>query len=400
MRVSSGRRLRTALSTIRPIDLALTVALVAVQVAATALVAGHQTADHSCWWGSDCAAPTHLDAGAFVLLAVGPLALQVRRRHPAPVLAVVFAATLLYATLGYAAGPVYLSLIVAMATAVTAGSRLAGWLAVFAGWALFPWLPYALGRSGPPRLVGVLALGAWLLVLLAAAEGLRLRRERAAEAERQREQEAVRRADEERLRIARELHDVLAHNVSLINVQSGVALHLLDRNPDQARTALAAINEASAEALREMRSVLGVLRRGDEKPPRGPTAGLARLPELVSRSSRVGVAVELMIEGQPRPLPASVDLAAFRIVQESLTNVNRHSHASSAVVRLGYRERELTVIVEDDGRGAPLHAGAESGNGIAGMRERTAALGGELDAGRRAGGGFSVRVKLPIEPER
>jgi signal transduction histidine kinase len=335
-----------------------------------------------------------------VLLALGPLALLVRRRYPAPVLAVVFGITLLYSTLGYAAGPVYLSLVVAMATAVTAGCRLAGWLAVLAGWGLFPWLPYALGRSGPPSLVGMLALGAWLLVLMAAAEGLRLRRERATEAERQREQEAVRRADEERLRIARELHDVLAHNVSLINVQSGVALHLLERNPDQARTALSAINEASAEALREMRSVLGLLRRVDEKPPRGPTAGLARLPDLISRSGRAGVAVELTVEGRRRPLPASVDLAAFRIIQESLTNVTRHAHADSAMVRLAYDERDLTVIVEDDGQGAAPHAATNGGNGIAGMRERATALGGELEAGGRAGGGFSVRARLPMEQQR
>jgi signal transduction histidine kinase len=223
--------------------------------------------------------------------------------------------------------------------------------------------------------------------------------ERAAEAERTREEVARRRAVEERLRIARELHDVLAHSISLINVQSGVALHLIEEQPQQARIALAAINEASAEALREVRSVLSVLRgTGEEPPPRAPTAGLARLDELVSGASAAGITVALEVHGDQRPLPASVDLAAFRIVQESLTNVVRHAGAGAATVQLTYAERELELQIDDDGRGAVAHRprGIGTGNGIAGMRERATALGGELDAGAGEAGGFRVRARLPL----
>jgi signal transduction histidine kinase len=196
------------------------------------------------------------------------------------------------------------------------------------------------------------------------------------------------------------LHDVLAHNISLINVQSGVALHLLDERPEQARAALSAINDASAEALREIRSVLGVLRRVDEDLPRAPAPGLAQLPELVSRSAGAGLTVALEVEGEQRSLPASVDLAGFRIVQESLTNVARHAETGEATVRLSYGEDELTVLVEDDGCGARPNGASSEGNGIAGMRERAAALGGDLVAGPRLGGGFSVRARLPVESGR
>jgi signal transduction histidine kinase len=383
---------------IRPRDVGVAVAVAAVQIGGTVAAASHR--HHGCWWGADCAAGTHLDALAFVLLAIGPLGLVFRRRHPAAVLGIVFAATLLYAVIGYTAGPIYLSLIVAFGTAVIAGYRALGWLSVLAGWVLFLWLGPAFGRGGAPSALQAVALAAWLLVLLAAAEAVRGRRERAAEARRRREQEARRRADEERLRIARELHDVLAHNISLINVQSGVALHLLEAQPEQARTALSAINDASAEALREVRSVLGILRRVDEPLPRAPVAGLGRLDDLVSRSAAAGVDVDVRIEGAARPLPHSVDLAAFRIVQESLTNVARHSTAAAATVALIYGDGALTVQVEDCGQGTPAAADSNGGNGIAGMRERAAALGGELDASARPGGGFRVRAWLPLESER
>lgn len=379
-----------------PRDLAVALAVGAVQIGGSVMATANQNAHNSCWWGSSCVAPRHLDALGFALLAIGPLALVARRRHPARVLVVVFCATLLYIVIGYAEGPVFLSLIVAFGTAIVAGYRKIGWVTVLVGWAFFLWLPAALGRGSTPTLLAALALAAWLLVLLAAAEGLRIRRERRVEAETRREQEALRRADEERLRIARELHDVLAHNISLINVQSGVALHLLEQQPEQARMALSVINEASAEALREMRSVLGVLRRVDEPPPRSPTAGLDRLEGLVSRSATAGLAVDVEVEGERHPLPASIDLAAFRIVQESLTNVTRHAHASAAKVRLDYGEDELTVQIDDDGRGGSPGQASNGGTGIRGMRERVAALGGELHAGPRPNGGFCVRATLPL----
>ena len=383
-------------------ELAIVAAVGAVEIAGTALSHRHGNAGirHGCWWAANCATARPLDPIGYFLLAIGPLALLERRRHPAQVLVLVFAATLLYSAIGYPTGPVFLALIVALGTAVVAGHRLLAWLTVLVGGALFLWLPPAVGRGGAPSAVGALALAAWLLVLIGAAEAVRVRRERAVETERIRRREAEQRADEERLRIARELHDVLAHNISLINVQSGVALHLLDERPEQARAALSAINDASGEALREMRSVLGVLRRVDEELPRAPTPGIAQVSELISRSAAAGVEVDLEIEGEERALPASVDLAGFRIVQESLTNVARHADASSATVRLSYGENELTVVVEDDGRGQQRADAGNGGSGIVGMRERAAALGGVLEAGPRRGGGFTVRARLPIGGRR
>jgi signal transduction histidine kinase len=239
-----------------------------------------------------------------------------------------------------------------------------------------------------------------MLVLLAVAEGVRGRRDRMIEARRARAQEARSRADEERLRIARELHDVLAHNISMINVQSGVALHLLDQQPEQARTALTAINEASADALREVRSALSVLRGSSEQPPRSPTAGLDGVDELVARTNGAGLRVSLEIQGERRPLPASVDLAAFRIVQESLTNVVRHAGATTASVELTYGDDELTLRIEDDGHGDGTSPSPGAGSGVAGMRERAAALGGHLDAGPLPGHGFRVRARLPLGSQR
>jgi signal transduction histidine kinase len=216
------------------------------------------------------------------------------------------------------------------------------------------------------------------------------------EAERTHAEEDRRRAGEERLRIARELHDVLAHNISLINVQAGVALHLMDEQPGQSRTALAAIKQASNDALHELRSVLDILRQGTDA-PRSPTSGLDSLDGLVANAASAGLAVSTRVEGTPRPLPTGVDLAAFRIVQEALTNVTRHAGQATASVLVAYGDGELTVQVDDDGRGATRQgAEAAGGNGIRGMRERAAALGGQLDAGPRPGGGFRVAARLPL----
>jgi signal transduction histidine kinase len=235
--------------------------------------------------------------------------------------------------------------------------------------------------------------------------------------------EARRRASEERLRIARELHDVLAHNISLINVQSGMALHLLDERPEQARPALEAINEASEVALGELRSVLDVLSRGlgedgaDGEPgawaPHAPAAGVRDLDGLVRRTRAAGLDVDLAVEGEARPVPTEVDLAAFRIAQEALTNVVRHAGGGArATVRLVYAPAELVVQVDDDGNGVESASGrrstdsdrpdgrsGRSGRGIAGMRERVHALGGTFAAGPRPGRGFRVRARFPRQDE-
>jgi signal transduction histidine kinase len=266
------------------------------------------------------------------------------------------------------------------------------------GYFAFLWLPYLLGVEEAPDLAAIVGLAAWLLVLLSTSEAIRSRRERVLELARTRSEEARRRASEERLRIARELHDVLAHNISLINVQANVALHVSEDLPDPARAALTAIKGASVEALGELQSVLEVLRHGYENPPRSPTSGLAHLGDLVAKTEAAGLRVRTSIGGTPRTLPRSVDLAAFRIVQESLTNVSRHAGDAKAEVTIGYGERDLTVLIEDDGRGSASTT-TSGGRGIEGMRERVAALGGELEAGPLPGRGFRVRARLPLSED-
>jgi signal transduction histidine kinase len=395
----------TPWGSIRRSDVRLAVMCGAVQIIATVGASHHASRSHSCWWASACHPATPLDPGAYALLVLGPLALLLRRAYVRQVLVFVFAVTAVYVARGYPLGPNFLSLGLAIVSALFAGERVLGWAAVGLGWPLFLGLPWALGHSGGPNVLAALAIAAWLLVALASAEAVRGRRERFAQAKRARELQARRQADEERLRIAQELHDVLAHNISLINVQSGVALHLMDEKPEQARIALTAINEASTDALREVRSVLGVLRGTGAHAPRAPTAGLDGLDNLVSRTTAAGVGVTLEVHGERRPLPASIDLAAFRIVQEALTNIVRHAAAGVATVELTYGADELTVQVDDDGRGrsasggrreAPAPDGEGGGNGIPGMRERASALGGTLDAGPRSGGGFRVRARIPL----
>ncbi|HEX6472842.1 MAG TPA: histidine kinase [Streptosporangiaceae bacterium] len=355
--------------------------------------------------------PVHrLDGFGFLLLLAGPALLLARRRHPVPVLVAVNLTTLLFVLRGYPTGPAFLGLTAAVVAAVTAGHRLAAWLigagtygAFFGATALlhiFDVRAFPSYRLTVPLAVTVLA---WALVVLIGAEFIRIRAERMAEERHTRAEEERRRASEERLRIARELHDVLAHNISMINVQAGVALHLMDERPEQARTALAAIKDASKEALTEMRSVIDVLRQGDEAAPRAPTAGLDRLDDLVARARSAGLRVTCSVTGRRRPLPGGVDLAAFRIVQEALTNVTRHAGAGehdgvTASIQVTYLERDVVVQVDDDGRGGGAAAPAErpGGSGIPGMRERAAALGGEFTAGPRPGGGFRVRARLPV----
>jgi signal transduction histidine kinase len=335
-----------------------------------------------------------LDVLGIGLLVVGPLSLYWMRRAPVPVLAFTLATGLAYWALDYPRGPAFIAVTVAFAAAVFSGHRIAAWLAAAVAWVGFAWLPGWAGDAPAPSLGKVIGLAAWMFVLAAAVELLAFHMERRREAERARRQEEIARAGQERLRIARELHDVLAHNVSLINVQAGTALHLLDKQPERARPALEAIKDASSETLREVRSVLGILRGPGEEPPRSPTAGTAGVEELISRTTAAGIAVASEVRGEPRPLPASVDLAVYRILQEALTNVARHAHPATATVRLTYANDDVTLEVEDDGagNGAPPAAG----NGIAGMRERVAALGGDFSAGPRGDSGFRVAARLPL----
>jgi signal transduction histidine kinase len=364
--------------------------------------------------------PWALDAFAYLLLSAGPVALLFRRRWPEATLMVTFAAAAGYAAGGYPRGPAgFPAFGFAVASAIMMGRSAFAWRVLVVAYAAFAWLPSLIPDEvekarGP---TGAATNLVWLPLVGAASEIARSRLERRVERAHAAREEARRRASEERLLIARELHDVLAHNISLINVQSGVALHLLAGRPEQARPALEAINEASEEALEELHSVLEVLSRGlGEDGARGesgawaphvPTAGLRDLDGLVRRTRAAGLDVHMAVEGESRSVPAGVDLAAVRIVQEALTNVVRHAGGDArATVRLVYAPAELVVQVDDDGKGAESASGRRprdsdrqvrrSGRGIAGMRERVHALGGTFTAGPRPGRGFRVRAQFPL----
>jgi signal transduction histidine kinase len=253
--------------------------------------------------------------------------------------------------------------------------------------------------------MGVVA-AAWLLGHFAhnyRAYAARLE-ERTAELERARTELARRAVVEERLRLARELHDVVAHAMSVIAVQSGVGAHVADSRPEEVGKALAAIEATSRSALTELRRLLGVLRQDSEPPGSlAPVPGLADLEVLLAEVAKAGLAVSLRVEGTPAPLPAGVDLSAYRIVQEALTNVVKHGGPARAQVTIRYRDRELTVEVTDDGRGGAAVASDDrrgTGHGLIGMRERVAAFGGDLEVGPRPGGGFRVAARLPLAAER
>ncbi|WP_367123192.1 sensor histidine kinase [Streptomyces phytohabitans] len=341
-----------------------------------------------------------LDALARVLLVLGPAQLLLRRRHPAAVALGTSATCGLYLALGHPFGPVYLSVVVAAFSAVVAGHRRAAWSALLLLWAgqllvggwLYRWLPPS--GDGPYDWGYGLAPAAWMIAVAAAAEVARARREQWARERAEREAAERRKADEERLRIARELHDVLAHSISVINVQAGVGLALLDSDPEQARTALTTIKSASKEALGEVRHVLDTL-RAPGAAPRAPAPGLERLPELAEQAAGAGLRVATETAGRPVPLPPGADLAAFRIVQEALTNVMRHSASREARVLLDYGPDALRIRVDDDGP-ASGNAPGGGGNGLVGMRERAAVLGGSVTAGPRPDGGFRVLARLPL----
>ncbi|MGI5192414.1 sensor histidine kinase [Streptomyces sp. CA-288835] len=338
---------------------------------------------------------------ARALLLVGTLLLLWRHRYPVLVVFGVAVSALFYFGAGYPYGPIFLTIALACFSAVVAGHRRAAWAALGLLWVahlleghwLYQWLPPdgdTVGDWGEDVSVAI-----WMVAIAAVSELVRVRREQWGRERTERLQAARRRADEERLRIARELHDVLAHSISVINVQAGTGLALLDSDPEQARTALTTIKAASKEALGEVRQVLDTLRTPGDA-PRTPAPGLSRLPELVEQAASAGLTVGVETEGKRRALPPGADLAAFRIVQEALTNVVRHSGSRHARVLLRYENDALKLRIDDDGPATGADAGG-SGNGLAGMRERAAALGGTIEAGPREDGGFRVLAVLPLE---
>ncbi|MFI8003573.1 sensor histidine kinase [Streptomyces sp. NPDC086010] len=324
-------------------------------------------------------------ASWFLVMAVCAV-LPLRRRYPAAVGWGTVIGTGAYYLLSTVDGPLVVipvAVLYALASRgrVQASAAMAAVMVVGVG-------AGALAGTGDVNGTAVFMLAGWLVAVLALGA---VRHGRVAYAE----EEARLRATRERLRIARELHDMIGHSMSMINVQASAALHRLERDPGQAHEALTVIKQGSKEGLRELRATLGVLRQVDEAAPTAPPPGLSRIDDLASSASRAGLDVRIKRVGTHSALPAAVDLAAYRIVQESLTNAVRHSGARRVVIRLDRDDRALALSVQDDGRGAAI-AGRSGGSGIAGMTERARALGGTLSAEAGRTGGFTVRARLPF----
>ncbi|MFF2507524.1 sensor histidine kinase [Streptomyces sp. NPDC058067] len=354
---------------------------------------------------------------AVVLIAISCLALLWRRRHPFGVLVVAIGCAILLQGFDFRAGPLGMMspVILSVYTVAVCTDRRTAWTTA--------------GVSAALLVVGAMvadprtwlapdnaAMVAWMALPAAIGDGVRSRRayvtaveERAEHAERTREQEARQRVADERMRIARELHDVVAHHIALINAQAGVAVHLVERRPEHVLTALEGIRDVSQSALDELRVTVGLLRQPDETAaPRDPAPGMKQVPALLTSFERAGLAVKQTLSGDPAPLSPAADLAAYRIIQEALTNVRKHAGVDKARLDLSYRPGGLTITVEDDGRAKaaspePGHDhrdghGHGHGHGLIGMHERAVTVGGRVQAGARAGGGFSVTAELPLLP--
>jgi signal transduction histidine kinase len=346
------------------------------------------------------------DAVAYVLAAGAFVPLIVRHGAPAFALAAAGGAALAYIVLDYPSAFVVAGPMIAMYSLAVYGRRFVSVFVALLGVGLVV-ATLAFTISGVEWMTE--AGGTFALLCAAAFAGAiqRSRRaylaaveERIAEAEHSREEEALRRAEAERLRIAREVHDVVAHTLSVVIVQSNAALQLLERDPGRAREAVEAIAGDSRRALNELRSTLRMLRTG-EVAPRRPAPNLTRLDELLALARDAGIAVECDVDGALDGLPGVVSASAYRIVQEAVTNVLRHAGATRLSVRIGLRQGDLALRVLDDGRGARASEGADDdrpgGHGLAGMRERVAALGGSLSTSSPQEGGFEVRALIPVK---
>jgi signal transduction histidine kinase len=345
----------------------------------------------------DGGAPTRPVAFVWAVAIMLPIA--VHRRYPRTALLIALIAIIGYSAGHFVAFPGYAAFALVFVVSFHSG-RGTGLLAYFAMTAA---LGTAIGLQPP----GQVSSSTWVTCLLAltvawlAGDNLRVRQERwtalqarARRLETEREERARQAVAAERLRIARELHDVVAHSMSVIAVQAGVANHVIDTRPEQARAALATVETNTRAALVEMRRLLGVLRQEDEPPATlVPVPGLADVPQLIAQFRDAGLPVDAEVTGTRADLPDGVDLSAFRIVQEGLTNVLRHG-GPRATLQISYQTGAVRIAIADDGRPGGAPAG-ESGHGLIGMRERVAVFGGTLKAGPRDGGGFDVAATLP-----
>ncbi|GHG03420.1 two-component sensor histidine kinase [Streptomyces zaomyceticus] len=345
------------------------------------------------------------DVTSVLIMVAGASALVLRRRYPFRVLCFTGTMSLFELVGDTRPATIAMSAVVALYTVASRTDRPTTWRVGLATMAALTAAAMAFGPT-PWYAQENLGIIAWTGMAAAAGDAVRSRRafvdairERAERAERTREEEAGRRVAEERLRIARDLHDVVAHHIALVNVQAGVAAHVMDKRPDQAKEALAHVREASRSALDELRATVGLLRQsGDPEAPTEPAPGLAVLDGLLDTFRKAGLPVALARADGDKPLPATVDLAAYRIVQEALTNVRKHAgpdaKAEVSVVRVG-RTVEITVLDNGTPRAASDPA-PTGGHGLLGMRERVGAFGGTLTAAPRYGGGFRVQAILPV----
>ena len=333
------------------------------------------------------------------------------RGHPRAAGALTTTCTIAVASLGYVLTPLLLGPAIAglFVLAIRAGQAVSN---AFTAVTITAVVCAALIAGPADETLALKTVGpaAWLLLgpALGAAARLRLAylnaaQARAEYAERTREEEARLRVAEERVRIARDLHDVVAHHLALANAQAGAVAHLMTTQPGQARKIASDLAGTTSSALRELKATVGLLRQAsDPDAPLEPPPGLGRLPDLVASFQSVGLAVHVATEGEPRPLSAGVDLTAFRIVQEALTNVAKHAATAEAHVRLRYAGDRLAISVSNsDGGQAPAaraEPGAGPGYGLIGMGERARSVGGRLRAGRRPAGGFEVATELPLQP--
>jgi signal transduction histidine kinase len=335
------------------------------------------------------------DAFAFLLIVLGCVPLMFRRRAALPVLWIVCAAAIAYAAFGYPDNLV-VSLVLATYTAASREPRervrtlvapvalVAGIAAQLAAQTGFNWL----------EVVGGVTFSVAIPVAVGRAVFNRRRRLRE-----DRERMAHDAVVQERARIARELHDVVAHAMSVMIVQAGAARTVVERDPGEAARALRRIEDTGRFGMAEMRRLIGVLKAGDEEAELMPQPGLAQLDQLLETVRSAGLPVEAVTEGTPRPLPPGVELTAYRVVQEGLTNVLKHAGGAHARATVRYEEDAIAVEVADDGRGAVVDPNGTPGHGLLGMRERVAVFDGTLETGARAGGGFVLRARIPLDAE-
>jgi signal transduction histidine kinase len=369
-------------------DVAITVAVLAVVVGGTTGAAQARTGQAP--WGTFQPDMRELGVLGYLWLVATVLPLLVRRGFPLPVFVLTGVSALVYYLTAFPHGPLLAVPTVALFTLALATTPMRAGLAAGAVWLGYTTLQLSLGIGW--TLQSAAGIVVWATAVIAVGTVIRQRRENfVAARERARERER-REAEEERLRIAREVHDVVAHSLAMINVQAGVGAHVADRRPEQAKEALLAIKEASRLALTDLRATLAVLRGTSDRAPSPSLAGRAGLLDAVTAA---GLRVE--VDGEPGELPAPVDLAAYRILQESLTNAVRHAEQAGEVrIRFARNASSLELEIRDDGRGS---VDPGSGQGVRGMRERAAALGGTLTAGPDPAGGYRVRAVLPIEGE-